>query len=69
MDNVVLTFICRECLNLIRSLLLKSSSAFVLLAEMFDAWLHCNYDRLCVTGPLICRVRAQGLMPGPFCMK
>jgi hypothetical protein len=43
MDNVVLNLVCRGCLNLIRSLL-KSSLASVLLAEMFDAWLYCDYD-------------------------
>jgi hypothetical protein len=66
MDNVVLTLVCRGCLNLIRCLPLKSSSAFVLLAEMFNAWLYCDYDQLCVIGHLICRVRTLGLMPGPF---
>jgi hypothetical protein len=66
MDNVVLTSVRRECFYLIRSLLLKSLLAFVLLAKMFDAWLYYNYDQLCVTGHLICRAHAQGLMSGPF---
>jgi hypothetical protein len=69
MDNVVLTLVCRGRLNLIRSLPLNSSSAFLLLAEMFDAWLYCDYDQQCVTGHLISRVRAQGLMPSLFRMK
>jgi hypothetical protein len=41
-------------------------SALELSFEIFDAWLHRDYEWLFVTERLICRAHLQGLMPGLF---